>query len=152
MVTHNLPFQIGKVEWGGCLEEGLVANTLALQPDVATASEVSSSSKSPGKPSQRTLADNHVPEATPTPSLRWAKSLGQKSCRTKVSRIFVPNFAPNFVPNFSRIFRALFVLRFVGDGEQKKFTKNPRHFSMQNSHSQANPKKYSQNSSGEQAK
>ena len=68
--------------------------------------------------------------------------LGQKSCRTKVSRIFrifVPNFAPNFAPNFPRIFRGLFVLRFVGDGEQKKFTKNPRHFSMQNS--QANTKK-----------
>ena len=69
-------------------------------------------------------------------------SLGQKSCRTKASRIFrifVPNFAPNFAPNFPRIFRGLFVLRFVGDGDQKKFTKNPRHFSMQNS--QANTKK-----------
>ena len=34
-------------------------------------------------------------------------ALGQKSCRTKVSRIFrffVPNFAPNFAPNFLRIF------------------------------------------------
>ena len=31
------------------------------------------------------------------------------------------------------------MLRFVGDGDQKKFTKNPRHFSMQNS--QANTKK-----------
>ena len=44
------------------------------------------------------------------------------------------------------------MLRFVGDGDQKKFTKSPRHFSMQNS--QANTtkkkKKYSQNSSGEQ--
>ena len=68
--------------------------------------------------------------------------LGQESRRTKVSRIFrifVPNFAPNFAPNFPRIFRGLFVLRFVGDGDQKKFTKNPRHFSMQNS--QANTKK-----------
>ena len=68
-------------------------------------------------------------------------SLGQKSCRTKVSRIFrilVPNFAPDFAPNFPRIFRGLFVLHFVGDGDQKKFTKNPRHFSMQNS--QANTK------------
>ena len=67
---------------------------------------------------------------------------GQKSCRTKVSRIFrifVPNFALNFAPNFSRISRGLFVLRFVGDGDQKKFTKNPCHFSMQNS--QANTKK-----------
>ena len=68
--------------------------------------------------------------------------LGQESCRTKVSRIFrifVPNFAPNFAPNFPRIFRGLFVLRFVGDGDQKKFTKNPRHFSMENS--QANTQK-----------
>ena len=31
------------------------------------------------------------------------------------------------------------MLRFVGDGDQKKFTKNPRHFSMQNS--QANTEK-----------
>ena len=68
--------------------------------------------------------------------------LGQKSCRTKVSRIFrifVPNFAPDFAPNFPRIFRGLFVLRFTGDGDQKKFTQNPRHFSMQNS--QPNTKK-----------
>ena len=75
-------------------------------------------------------------------TIKIVKALGQKSCRTKVSqifRIFVPNFAPNFAPNFSRIFRRVFVLRFVGDGEQKKFTKNPRHFSMQNS--QANTKK-----------
>ena len=53
-------------------------------------------------------------------------------------RIFVPNFAPNFAPNFPRIFRGLFGLRFAGDGDQKKFTKNPRHFSMPNS--QANTK------------
>ena len=31
------------------------------------------------------------------------------------------------------------MLRFVGDGDQKKFTRNPRHFSRQNS--QANTKK-----------
>ena len=70
------------------------------------------------------------------------KFLGQESCRTKVVRIFrifVPNFAPNFAPNFPRIFQGLFVPRFVGDGDQKKFTKNPRHFSMQNS--QANTKR-----------
>ena len=71
-------------------------------------------------------------------------SLGQNSCRTKVSRIFrffVPNFAPNFALNFPRIFWGVFVLHFAGDGDQKKFTKNPRHFSMQNS--QANSKKKS---------
>ena len=39
------------------------------------------------------------------------------------------------LPNF----RGYFVFRFVGDGDQKKFTKNPRHFSIQNS--QANTKK-----------
>ena len=63
----------------------------------------------------------------------YHRSLGQKSCRTKVSRIFrffVPNFAPNFAPNFPRIFWGVFVLHFVGDGDQKKFTKNPRHFAM----------------------
>ena len=72
---------------------------------------------------------------------RTPQTLGQKNCRTKVSRIFgfcVPDFAPNFAPNFPRIFRGFFVLRFVGNGDQKKFTKNPRHFSMQNS--QANTK------------
>ena len=68
--------------------------------------------------------------------------LGQESGRTKVPRIFgifVPNFAPNFAPNFLRIFWEVFVLRVVGNGDQKKFTKNPRHVSMQNS--QANTKK-----------
>ena len=33
------------------------------------------------------------------------------------------------------------MLRFMGDGDQKKFTKNPHHFSMQNS--QASSKKKS---------
>ena len=76
--------------------------------------------------------------------LRNPEYLGQKSCRTNVPRIFrifVPDFAPNVAPNFLRIFRGLFVLRFVGDGDQKNFTKNPRHFSMQNS--QATSKKKS---------
>ena len=51
-----------------------------------------------------------------------------------------PEFCvPNFAPNFPRIFRGLFVLRFVGDGEQKKFTQNPCHFSRPNS--QANTEK-----------
>ena len=58
---------------------------------------------------------------------------------------FRPDFCPEFCSEFSRIFRGFFVLRFVGDGEQKKFTKSPCHLSMQNS--QANAKKYSQNSS-----
>ena len=52
---------------------------------------------------------------------------------------FRPEFCPEFCSEVSRIFRGLFVLHFVGDGDQKKFTKNPRHFSMQNS--QANTKK-----------
>ena len=62
-----------------------------------------------------------------------AISLGQKNRRTKVPRIFpifVPNFAPNFAPNFPRIFWGVSVLHFVGNGDQKKFTKNPRRFSM----------------------
>ena len=63
-------------------------------------------------------------------------SLGQKSGRTKVPRIFrifVPNFPPEFCSEFSPIFSGIFVLRFPGNGDQKKFTKNPRPFSMQNS-------------------
>ena len=31
------------------------------------------------------------------------EGLGQKSCRTKVSRIFLQIFVPNFAPNFPRI-------------------------------------------------
>ena len=58
--------------------------------------------------------------------------LGQKSCRTKVSRIFrifVPNFAPNFAPNFPRIFRGLFVLRKPkGDGGKGTGKKKSRQF------------------------
>ena len=57
----------------------------------------------------------------------------------RIFLIFVPDFAPNFAPNFPRIFRGFFVLHFVRNGVQKKFTRNPRHFSMQNS--QANTKK-----------
>ena len=49
--------------------------------------------------------------------------LGQKSCRTKVSRIFrifVPNFAPNFAPNFPRIFRKTFRASFRGRRRPEK--------------------------------
>ena len=66
---------------------------------------------------------------------RW---LGQRSCRTKVPRIFrilVPNFLPK---NFPRVFRGSFVLCFPGDGDHKKFTKNPLPFSIPNP--QANTK------------
>ena len=48
-------------------------------------------------------------------------------------------------PSFVRSFHATF----VGNGDQKKFTKNPRLFSMQNS--RQTRKKYSLNVSGEQA-
>ena len=68
--------------------------------------------------------------------------LGQKSRRTKVPRIFrifIPNFAPNSALDFPRICRGVFVLRFVVNGDNQKFPKNPRHFSMQNS--QANTEK-----------
>ena len=66
-------------------------------------------------------------------------------------RIFVPNFAPNFSRSFLRIFRGVFVLRFVGDGDQKKNSpkipaifqwKIPRQFRRKN------PQKFS----GERAK
>ena len=72
------------------------------------------------------------------PSFDNPTFLGQKSCRTKVPRIFrifVPDFAPNFAPNFSRIFRA----SFQGKQRPEKIHQNPRHFSMQNS--QANMRK-----------
>ena len=49
---------------------------------------------------------------------------------------FCPEFCSEFSPNCSR---GVFVLRFVGNGDQKKFTENPRRFSMQNS--QANTEK-----------
>ena len=52
---------------------------------------------------------------------------------------FRPEFYPEFCSEVSRIFRGVFVLRFVGNGDQKNFTKDPRHFSMQNS--RANTKK-----------
>ena len=64
-------------------------------------------------------------------------------------RIFVPNFAPNFAPNFPRIFRGLFVLRFVGDGDHKNSPKIPAIFQCKIP--RQTRKKYSQNSSGEQA-
>ena len=48
---------------------------------------------------------------------------------------FCPEFCSEFCPNFSRTFRA----SFRGRWRPEKFTKNPRHFSMQNS--QANTKK-----------
>ena len=60
------------------------------------------------------------------------EKLGQKSCRTKVSRIFrffVPDFAPNFAPNFPRIFRGFFVLHFCGRRRPEKFhPKSPPFF------------------------
>ena len=48
---------------------------------------------------------------------------------------FFPEFCSEFPPKFSRTFRA----SFHGRRRPEKFTKNPRHFSMQNS--QANTKK-----------
>ena len=52
---------------------------------------------------------------------------------------FCPEFCPEFCSEFFRILRGFFALRFVGNGDEKRFTKNPCHFSMQNS--QANTKK-----------
>ena len=37
-------------------------------------------------------------------------------------------FHPEFCSEFSQIFPGLFVLCFLGNGDHKKFTKNPRHF------------------------
>ena len=48
---------------------------------------------------------------------------------------FCPEFCSEFSPNFSRIFRA----SFRGKRRPEKFTRNPRHLSMQNS--QANTRK-----------
>ena len=64
--------------------------------------------------------------------------------------MFVPNFAPNFAPNFPRIFPGVFVLRFVGDGDQKKFTKIPAIFQCKipSQLRRKNPQKFS----GERAK
>ena len=91
-----------------------------------------------------------VPGAAPPPfprrpgPLRMPKSIRSESCRMigpRIFRIFVPNFAPNFALNCPRIFWWVFVLRFVGNGDQKSFNKNPWRFSMQNS--QASLKKKS---------
>ena len=51
------------------------------------------------------------------------------------------NFAPNSAPDFPQNFREVFVLPFVGSRDQRKFTRNPRHFWTRNS--QANSKKKS---------
>ena len=67
-------------------------------------------------------------------SSRVLKLLG---LRKVAQRIFVPNFHAEFFPKSSRSFRAAF----RGKRRPEKITKNPRHFSMQNS--QANTKKNS---------
>ena len=71
------------------------------------------------------------------------KRLGQKSCRTKVPWIF-RILVPNFAPNFPRIVYE-FLCFVVGNGDQINVTKNPRHFSMQNSQAirRKNPHKFS---------
>ena len=79
-------------------------------------------------------------------------SLGQKSCRTKVPRIFrisVPRILPRILLRiFPEFFEDFSCLRFVGDGDQKKFTKIPAIFQCKIP--RRTRKKYSQNSSGEQ--
>ena len=79
--------------------------------------------------------------------------LGQESCRTKVSRIFrifVPNFAPNFAPNFPRIFDDFSHFVSWETETRKNSPKIPAIFQCKIP--RQTPKKYSQNSSGEQAK
>ena len=90
------------------------------------------------------------PRAAPLDS---SIALGQKSCRTKVSRIFrifVPNFAPNFAPNFPRIFRGLSCFVSWETETRKNSPKIPAIFQCKIP--RQTRKKYSQNSSGEQAK
>ena len=73
---------------------------------------------------------------------------GQKSCRTKVSRIWI--FCPEFCSEFPRIIWGVFVLRFMGDGDQKDSPKVPAIFQCK-IHRQVrrnNPQKFS----GERAK
>ena len=64
----------------------------------------------------------------------WAKTLGQKSCRTKVPRIF-RIFVPNFAPNFPRIFLRRFFFCFVSwETETRKIhQKSPPFFQYKNS-------------------
>ena len=72
--------------------------------------------------------------------------LGQKSRRTKVSRIFrffvwiLPRILLRIFPDFFEEF-SCFILGGGGDGDQKKIYQKSRHFSMQNS--QAHSKKKS---------
>ena len=81
------------------------------------------------------------------------RRLGQKSCRTKVSRIFrifVPNFAPNFAPNFPEFFEDFSCLVSWETETRKNSPKIPAIF--QGKIPRQTRKKYSQNSSGDQAK
>ena len=121
---------------------------LLLSSTERTSREVAE--KLPGKFGELPGKSGDFPEArgSPTPSQRLAKFVSKKIVRSEklqnesspnFFRIFVPNFLPNFAPNFPRIFWGVFVLRFPGNGDHKKFTKNPRPFSMQNS--QADTKK-----------
>ena len=78
--------------------------------------------------------------------------LGQKSCRTKVSRIFrifVPNFAPNFAPNFPEFFEDFSCFISWETETRKKSPEIPAIFQCKIP--RQTRKKYSQNSSGEQA-
>ena len=56
-------------------------------------------------------------------------TLGQKSCRTKIL-----DFAPNFALNYPQICSGVFVLRFVGDGDQKNLPRIPSIFQLPNQH------------------
>ena len=63
---------------------------------------------------------------------------------------FRPKFLPEFCSNCPRIFRGVFVLRFMGDGDQKKFTKIPAVFQCKNP--RQTQRKIPQKFSGEPAK
>ena len=110
---------------------------VAINPPIDDTGPIRKFSADPGSRTDLQNPAKVSPRGKPIRNFIRSGKLQNESSR--ISRYFVPSFAPNFAPNFPRIFRGLFALRFVGDGDQKKITKNPRHFSMQNS--QANTKK-----------
>ena len=79
---------------------------------------------------------------SPSRGIWGHKVLGQKSCRTKFPEFFkfsariLPRSLLRIFPNFLRCFRA----SFLGNGDHNKFTKNPRHFSLQNSQAKSKKK------------
>ena len=84
-----------------------------------------------------------------TPSYKIRSEKSQNKSSPNFSD-FCPGFCPEFLSEFSPKFLRFFVLRFVGNGDQKKFTKNLRHFQCKIPWPIRT--KNSQNVSGEEAK